>query len=267
MKDIKNTLNEYKERPNDEVWKKLDSMLDSEMPTKAQNSIQKVLKVAIISILGIALSSIIAVLVLKEQHQNSQSKADNQEYSQIVVNKSITTDEAIVEGDEQQLANSYKPKTESVQIENFIHKTEPTDNKEIVISDKPKEETRETNIAQIVLPANSTLARQLQSDPILKNLDGENIDFAPPVKLQIPNLFTPNGDGINDKFVIEGLENYDKKALTVYDKNGKIVFQSGNYKNNWSGENCSDGLYNYEFTFSYKGIENIATGKVRILRN
>lgn len=265
MKDIKKRLNEYKEKPNDDVWNRLNSMLDSEMPTKHHNSLQKTLKIAAFSLLGIAILSIIAIPVLK--HQKPQPEADTQEYSQVIENESITTDETFIESDKKNFENIDKQKTQSIETENSDSKAKTSKDKENATSDVPKERSTETNIAQIVLPANSTLARQLQSDPILKNLDGENIDFAPPVKLQIPNLFTPNGDGVNDKFVIEGLENYDKKVLTVYDKNGKIVFQSGNYKNNWAGENCSDGLYNYEFTFSYKDIENIATGKVRILRN
>ena len=124
-----------------------------------------------------------------------------------------------------------------------------------------------TNVRQIVLPPNSTLARQLAADPVLRNLSDDSVDWSLPVHLSIPNLFTPNNDGVNDLFVIEGLENYSSPKLAVRDKNNRVVYQSDAYKNNWGGENCPEGVYSYEFTFKYNGIESQATGKVRIIRS
>ena len=42
--------------------------------------------------------------------------------------------------------------------------------------------------------------------------------------IDIPNFFTPNGDGINDEWVINGLECYDVE-LNVYDRNGLFVYK------------------------------------------
>ena len=134
---------------------------------------------------------------------------------------------------------------------------------------KPKEEkiSSKSNARQVVLPPNSTLAKQLAADPVLKKLSDESVDWSMPVHLSIPNLFTPNNDGVNDFFVIEGLENYASPRLVVRDKNNKVVYQNNAYKNTWGGEDCPEGVYNYEFTFVYNGIENLATGKVRIMRS
>ena len=129
-----------------------------------------------------------------------------------------------------------------------------------------KEVAPKTNVRQEVVPANSTLAKQLAADPVLKNLSDESVDWSLPVSLSIPNLFTPNDDEVNDLFVIEGLENYTSPRLVVRDKNNKVVYQSNAYKNTWGGEDCPEGVYSYEFTFKYNGIENMATGKVRIMR-
>lgn len=63
--------------------------------------------------------------------------------------------------------------------------------------------------------------------------------------IEVPNVFTPNGDGFNDSFVIKGLEKYPGSSLSILDRNGKVIYQSFDYKNNWSAENISQGTYFY----------------------
>jgi gliding motility-associated-like protein len=41
----------------------------------------------------------------------------------------------------------------------------------------------------------------------------------------IPNAFTPNGDGFNDRWKIAGLENYPGTEVNVYDRKGLPVFK------------------------------------------
>ncbi len=61
----------------------------------------------------------------------------------------------------------------------------------------------------------------------------------------IPNVFTPNQDGMNDYFRIEGIESYPNSSLIVYNRWGNLVFQSDNYQNNWDGYLASQGTYFY----------------------
>ena len=55
----------------------------------------------------------------------------------------------------------------------------------------------------------------------------------------IPTIFTPNGDGINDQFIIQCLLNdtaYPQSQLTIFNNWGDEVFRSGiPYKNDWEG--------------------------------
>lgn len=59
----------------------------------------------------------------------------------------------------------------------------------------------------------------------------------------VPNVFTPNGDGINDFFSFENLENFPGSRFVVYNRWGNIIYDDASYQNNWSGDNHSDGTY------------------------
>lgn len=64
-----------------------------------------------------------------------------------------------------------------------------------------------------------------------------------PPTITIPNVFTPNSDGINDLFVIRNLNLYSHRPLTIRNRWGKIVYQSSQYNNDWDGSNVPDGVY------------------------
>lgn len=65
--------------------------------------------------------------------------------------------------------------------------------------------------------------------------------------LNIPNVITPNGEGsaVNEYFYLKNLEYYPNTALTIYDRWGLKLFETGNYLNDWSGSKYSDGVYYY----------------------
>ncbi|RYY40572.1 MAG: PKD domain-containing protein [Chitinophagaceae bacterium] len=51
----------------------------------------------------------------------------------------------------------------------------------------------------------------------------------------IPNVFTPNGDGVNDRWVIEYLESYPGATIEIFNRYGQPVFRSVNYPSAWDG--------------------------------
>lgn len=61
----------------------------------------------------------------------------------------------------------------------------------------------------------------------------------------IPNAFTPNGDGFNDKFEIIGIENYPGSKLLIYNRWGMKLFEDKNFSNSNAWEGNSDGVYYY----------------------
>ena len=69
--------------------------------------------------------------------------------------------------------------------------------------------------------------------------------------------FSPNGDGVNDNFVVEPIGNYPDNTLEIYNRWGNIVYKMNSYNNDWNGisngrvivndsENLPEGTYYYK---------------------
>ncbi len=74
-----------------------------------------------------------------------------------------------------------------------------------------------------------------------------------PAGVSVPNGFSPNGDGMNDFFIVEGAMDL-KVGIYVYNRWGNLVYQSANYKNDWNGTSSTasalpDGTYFYIVEF------------------
>lgn len=59
--------------------------------------------------------------------------------------------------------------------------------------------------------------------------------------VNVHDVITPNGDGKNDLWVIEGIQYYANSVVQVVDKWGDLVFEQRNYANNWYGLNSKTG--------------------------
>ena len=81
------------------------------------------------------------------------------------------------------------------------------------------------------------------------------------------NVFTPNGDGINDVLRFDLLELFDGNKLQVFNRWGKLVFEDSNYQNDWDGGDLKDGTYFYVLDIDDpSGTQDIFKGTVTILR-
>jgi len=270
MNTIKDLLKNHSEQPSDEVWQKLNARLDAEMPVGKSffwSRLSTAKKFAAAAVAGLLMVGGVALGYVmnhkeadKTEHQNMASVKPAQKVDGMTAKENTVVVESV---DAEKSVNET-----SAEKEVAIAQEKPALVAESVSAaqENTSAVSSKANVKQEVLPANSTLAKQLSADPVLKNLSDGSIDGSKPVHLTIPNLFTPNGDGVNDQFVIEGLDNYTSPKLVIRDKNGRQVYQNNNYQNTWSGENCPEGVYSYELTFLYNGIENQAVGKVRIMR-
>ena len=78
----------------------------------------------------------------------------------------------------------------------------------------------------------------------------------------IPNVFSPNNDGYNDRWVIEGLGT--RNTVKIFNRWGNIVLDANNYRNNWTASDVPDGTYFYEVLMEKK--KDPYTGYLTILR-
>ncbi len=94
---------------------------------------------------------------------------------------------------------------------------------------------------------------------------------------ELPNVFTPNGDGINDLFKPYPYKFVEKIDMTIYNRWGNEVFKTEDPDINWDGKDfvtgkpVSDGVYYYicdvyEKRLSGISVRNIA-GLIRIFGN
>lgn len=86
----------------------------------------------------------------------------------------------------------------------------------------------------------------------------------------IPNMFTPNSDGVNDAFVIGGTEAYTYH-VEIFNRWGNQLFVSEDYDNTWlgltkSGDPLPSGTY-YYYIYSNEDSTKVFKGFVTLLRN
>ncbi len=91
---------------------------------------------------------------------------------------------------------------------------------------------------------------------------------------RIMNVITPNGDNKNDYFVIEGVERFDDSRLEVYDRWGKLIYETDNYRagapdlkpdDAFDADGFEDGTYFY--VINVDSGECVTSGTIEVLRS
>lgn len=83
--------------------------------------------------------------------------------------------------------------------------------------------------------------------------------------IEVPNVFTPNGDGANEYLKFKNLEVLGNNNLTIFNRWGKKVFEQDNYKNDWNGGGHVDGTYFFILTVP-EATPNHYEGYVQLMR-
>jgi gliding motility-associated-like protein/uncharacterized repeat protein (TIGR01451 family) len=113
---------------------------------------------------------------------------------------------------------------------------------------------------------NTATVTALETDPNQAN--NSSTDNKSIAGIIIPNVFTPNGDGLNDTFEIPGLELYQANELTIVNRWGGTVYDKKGYTNDWAATGLNEGTYFY--LLKVKTAANkweVYKGYITILRN
>ncbi len=101
--------------------------------------------------------------------------------------------------------------------------------------------------ADIVYTVNGTLTAGCSAQQAVSFvIDASAGDWLP------PNVFSPNGDGNNDLWVIPSIASYSDCTISIFNKQGSKVFEQKGYTNNWDGtyegQELPQGTYYYVLT-------------------
>ena len=149
------------------------------------------------------------------------------------------------------------PQNQNVATHETPKKSNPTE----------KPQNKEDNTAQTNQTQKEDPKQLSPSNDILKE---DETTKEPPkgvdVQLRISNFISPNGDGFNDIFIIENVEQYFPNKLVVYRRDGIVIFERNNYQNDWNADNIPDGVYYYIFTFAHQEQSLMRKGSITIKR-
>ena len=125
------------------------------------------------------------------------------------------------------------------------------------------------NTSQVILTAIDTNGCE-SSDVILLSVDKERNVF-------IPSAFSPNGDGVNDRFTVLGGNGIQEiEFIQVFNRWGALVFEQKEFPPNatplgwdgtFNGEPAETGVYVFQVNVIFvDGFEKFYQGDVTILR-
>ncbi|MCQ2285797.1 MAG: gliding motility-associated C-terminal domain-containing protein [Bacteroidales bacterium] len=283
-------------QPSSRCWEKLEQQLPAVSTSAASKSISKVVgKKSIASLAGKSAAAIIgaalvASTVIYFSKQDTPIISPNpvlQDNSPIILNDTVTeyTDSIIRIEDslsntpitttkfpqnttffaENQILSDTTPPLKNVTresvssiTENQLLSTEDSENaitetpikEQIYQNEKTKtENSTQTEVENAIIEAEKETKTEVTSD----------------LFLEIPNVITPNGDGVNDLFVIVGLEECENHLLIIRDKAGKQVLSTRQYHNNW-GSDAEEGTYFFQLSYIYHGNPKIRNGIITIIK-
>jgi gliding motility-associated-like protein len=87
-------------------------------------------------------------------------------------------------------------------------------------------------------------------------------------EVKVPNVFSPNGDGINDFWQLPNLSDYPGCTVEVFNRYGQRVYYSLGYDVPWNGTQTGKALPVgvYYYIIKLKNGFDTLTGSVTILR-
>ncbi|MEI8136275.1 MAG: gliding motility-associated C-terminal domain-containing protein [Bacteroidota bacterium] len=96
-----------------------------------------------------------------------------------------------------------------------------------------------------------------------KAKDDMRIEVTTEFGIYVPNTFSPNGDGLNDVFLMSGY-NISEVTMEIFDRWGEKLFTSKELTQGWNGtfKNAPCEVASYVYKISYKGLDGKKFSKI-----
>ncbi len=95
------------------------------------------------------------------------------------------------------------------------------------------------------------------------------LTILPPPTLVPNNILSPNGDGVNDVWIVHDIQYYPDNTVTIYDRAGRQVYSARGYNNDWAGtangKDLAEGTYYYVLVL--KPTLPVIRGFISIIRS
>jgi len=132
----------------------------------------------------------------------------------------------------------------------------------------PKVDMDDNTVKNPVITGDQDITYTLLVTDSLGCTNSSSVNVVVSPQLNVPNAFTPNGDGINDQWNVVGLIAYYNATIDVFDRYGGKVFHSVGYNTPW------DGTYNgsplpmgvYYYVIDTKVKNQVISGSVTIVK-
>jgi hypothetical protein len=122
----------------------------------------------------------------------------------------------------------------------------------------------------------------VETEPGCNYRDTANYDVTPDIcEITIPNLITPNAEGSvdstdiklsNNSFYVDNLTNasgisaFPNSTLTIYNRWGIPVYESADYRNDWTAKDLAEGTYYYVFKWNKTPNPEYFQGYIQVVR-
>ncbi len=86
--------------------------------------------------------------------------------------------------------------------------------------------------------------------------------------IELYNAFSPDGDGVNERWEIKNIDLYPDNDLKIFDRSGNLVYKKANYQNAsaWDASNVAAGTYIYILRANVSGENKVYKGTVTVVK-
>lgn len=254
----------YEGNVRPELWANISSQLGVATNVAASTGLSIVAK----SIIGFTIAAsvvIIGVVVFQNSEIEDKSTTNENQKNEIqttenITDSSVSENSVVTEKEDKFVENVHIKENKVINVEQkdqiIINDPVETNITETKVTESPKVLENKVNEDKMADKINvdpiETIKKPLETQKAIPNEEIITDNSSENVLKELPNIFTPNGDRINDYLSIssEGLTDF---SIVVIDQNNTIVYRSNDPNFSWdgigfSGELVPSGMYIYYIT-------------------